>query len=110
VDQELLLRNKYLAAENRILKAQLRGGLKLSDAERATLGEIDHRLGRKTRSEVWPVAFPHFSATALMEGPYQTHSTAREVAPRGTLCYGNPAIFVAFQGAPSLAARLQVST
>jgi hypothetical protein len=34
----------------------------------------------------------------------------REVAPRGTLCYGNPAIFVAFQGAPSLAARLQVST
>ena len=38
VDQELLTRNEYLAAENRILKAQLKGRLKLSDAERATLG------------------------------------------------------------------------
>jgi hypothetical protein len=38
VDQELLARNEYLAAENRILKAQLKGRLKLSDAERAMLG------------------------------------------------------------------------
>jgi hypothetical protein len=38
VDQELLLRNEYLAAENRILKAQLKGRLSLSDAERAKLG------------------------------------------------------------------------
>ena len=36
VDQELLLRNEYLAAENRILQAQLKGCLRLSDAERAT--------------------------------------------------------------------------
>ena len=36
VDQELLARNEYLAAENRILKAQLKGPLKLSDAERFT--------------------------------------------------------------------------
>ena len=42
VDQELLARNEYLATENRILKAQLKGRLKLSDAERATLGEIGH--------------------------------------------------------------------
>ena len=56
VDQELLARNEYLAAENRILKAQLNGRLKLSDAERATLGEIGHRLGRKisARSQLWP--------------------------------------------------------
>src|SRR2546425_11636642 len=47
VDQELLARIEYLAAENRVLKAQLKGRLKLSDAERATLGEIGHRLGRK---------------------------------------------------------------
>jgi putative transposase len=47
VHQELLARSEYLAAENRILKAQLKGRLKLSDAERATLGEIAHRLGRK---------------------------------------------------------------
>jgi len=52
VDQELLLRNEYLAAENGILKAQLKGCLRLSDAERAKLGEIGHRLGRKSLSEV----------------------------------------------------------
>ena len=45
VDQELLLRTEYLAAENRILRAQLKGRLRLSDAERATLGEIGHRQG-----------------------------------------------------------------
>ena len=33
VDQELLARNEYLAAENRIMKAQLNGRMKLSDAE-----------------------------------------------------------------------------
>jgi hypothetical protein len=47
VDQELLARNEYLAAENRILKSQLNGRLKLSDAERAMLGKIGHRLGRQ---------------------------------------------------------------
>jgi putative transposase len=58
VDQELLLRNEYLAAENRILRAQLNGCLRLSDAERATLGEIGFRLGRKALSEVATVAQP----------------------------------------------------
>src|SRR3982075_1895919 len=58
VDQELLARNEYLAAENRILKAQLKGRLKLSDAERATLGEIGHRVGRKILAEVAAVARP----------------------------------------------------
>jgi predicted phage terminase large subunit-like protein len=46
VDQELLLRTEYLAAENRILRTQIEGRLRLSGAERATLGEIGHRLGR----------------------------------------------------------------
>ena len=49
--QELLARNEYLAAENRIMKAQLKGRLKLSDAERGALGEIGHRLGRKVRRD-----------------------------------------------------------
>src|ERR1035438_2347803 len=40
VDQELLLRNEYLAAENRILKAQIKGRLLLSGADKATLAEI----------------------------------------------------------------------
>ena len=58
VDQELLARNEYLAAETRILKAQLNGRLTLSDADRATLGEICHRLGRKVLAEVATVAQP----------------------------------------------------
>src|SRR6516162_7689312 len=49
VDQELLLRNEYLAAENRILKAQIKGRLLLSEEEKATLAEIAHRLPRKSR-------------------------------------------------------------
>ena len=58
VDQELLLRNEYLAAENRILKAQLKGRLLLTEAKRATLGEIGHRLGRKALEEVAAAAKP----------------------------------------------------
>src|SRR5262245_63554907 len=58
VDQELLARNECLAAENRILKAQLKGRLELSDAERATLGEIAHRLGRNALAEVATVGGP----------------------------------------------------
>jgi hypothetical protein len=37
VNQELLLQNEYLAAENRILKTRLQPGWRLSDGERATL-------------------------------------------------------------------------
>jgi hypothetical protein len=58
VDQELLARNEYLAAENRILKAQLTGRLKLSDADRKALGEIGHRLGREALVDVATVARP----------------------------------------------------
>jgi putative transposase len=58
VNQELLAHLEYLAAENRILKAQLKGRLKLSDAERAELGELGHRLGRKLLAEVAHVARP----------------------------------------------------
>ena len=58
VDQELLLRNEYLAAENRILRGQLKGRLRLSEGERATLGEIGRRLGRKALGEVATAAGP----------------------------------------------------
>src|SRR5450756_2057952 len=58
VDQELLLRNEYLAAENRILKAQVKGRLHLPEADKATLAEIAHRLGRKALEEVAATAMP----------------------------------------------------
>jgi len=58
VDQELLLRNEYLAAENRILRAQIKGRLLLSDSEKVTLAEIAHRLGRKALADVASAAKP----------------------------------------------------
>ena len=58
VDQELLLRNEYLAAENRILRGQIKGRLCLSQGEKATLAEIAHRLGRKALPEVAVAAKP----------------------------------------------------
>jgi hypothetical protein len=58
VDQKLLLRNEFLAAENRILKAQLKTPLRRTDAERMTLAEIAHRLGRKALEDVANVLKP----------------------------------------------------
>ena len=43
VNQELLLQNEYLTAENRILKAHLQAGFRLTDDERTTLAEIGKR-------------------------------------------------------------------
>jgi putative transposase len=58
VNQELLLQNEYLAAENHILRAKLPSRLRLSDPERATLAEIGKRLGRKALGAVANVAKP----------------------------------------------------
>ena len=58
VDQELLLRNEYLVAENRILREQIDGRLLLTDAEKKTLAEIGYRLGRKTLEDVANAAKP----------------------------------------------------
>src|SRR5215469_9151153 len=58
INQELLLNNEYLAAENRILRAHLPARLRLSDPERSTLAEIAKRLGRKALAQVACVAKP----------------------------------------------------
>jgi len=58
VDQELLLRNEYLATENRILKNQIKGRLRLTDPERINLAEIGKRLGRKALKEVAQIVRP----------------------------------------------------
>ncbi len=58
VNQELLLRNEYLAAENRILRGQIQGRLLLSEGEKATLAEIAHRLGRMALEDVAATAKP----------------------------------------------------
>ena len=58
VNQQLLLQNEYLVAENRILRAHLTSRLRLSDPERSTLAEIGKRLGRKALKDVACVAKP----------------------------------------------------
>src|SRR5262249_12933282 len=58
VNQELLLQNEYLTAENRILKAHLQAGFRLTDDERTTRAEIGKRLGRKALQEVVGIAKP----------------------------------------------------
>jgi transposase InsO family protein len=58
VDQELLLRNEYLVTENRILRNQIKGRVRLSDGERKTLAEIDSKLGKQALEEVARIVKP----------------------------------------------------
>ena len=58
VDEELLLRNEYLVAENRILRNQIQGRLRLNDGERQTLAEIGKRLGKHALDEVASIMKP----------------------------------------------------
>jgi transposase len=59
VDEELRLRNAYLAAENRILRNQIKTRrLLLTDAERKTLAEMGHKLGRQALQEIATIAQP----------------------------------------------------
>jgi hypothetical protein len=52
VDKELQLRNEFLVAENRIVRNQIEGRIKLTDGERKTLARIGKKLGRKALDEV----------------------------------------------------------
>ena len=47
VNRELLLRNEYLAAENRILRGQIKGRLLLSEGERGDTGRDRSPPGSK---------------------------------------------------------------
>ncbi len=58
VNQQLLLQNEYLLAENRILRAHLPSRLLLSDFERSTLAVIGKRLGHQGFEPVATAAKP----------------------------------------------------
>src|SRR5262245_1672689 len=58
VNQELLVRNEYLARENRILRSKLATGSRLTSPERATLAEIGKRLGRRALKDIATVTKP----------------------------------------------------
>jgi hypothetical protein len=58
VDQVLLLRNEYLVTENRLLRSQIKGRVRLSDGERKTLAEIGQKLGKRALEEVANIVKP----------------------------------------------------
>src|SRR3981081_1443426 len=58
VDQELLVRNEYLVTENRILRNQIKGRVRLSDGERKTLAAIGQKLGKQALAEVAKIVKP----------------------------------------------------
>ena len=58
VDQELLLRNEYLVTENRILRHQITGRVRLTDGERTMLAEIGQKLGKQALKEVAHIVKP----------------------------------------------------
>jgi transposase InsO family protein len=58
VDQELLVRNEYLVTENRILRQQITGRIRLSDGERKTLAAIGKKLERQALAEVATIVKP----------------------------------------------------
>ena len=58
VDQELLLRNEYLVTENRMLRSQIKGRVRLSDGERQTLAELGQKLGKQALQEVAKIVKP----------------------------------------------------
>lgn len=58
VDQELLRRHEYLVTENRILRNQIQGRLRLSNGEPQALAEIGQKLGKKVLEEVATIVTP----------------------------------------------------
>jgi len=58
VDQEVLLRNEYVVTENRILRNQIQGRLRLSTGERKALAEIGQKLGKQALEQVATIVKP----------------------------------------------------
>ena len=58
VDEELLLRNEYLAAENEILRSKLKKRVPLTDDERIRLATLGKRLGQSALSDVAAIVTP----------------------------------------------------
>jgi putative transposase len=58
VDQELLRRNEYLVTENRLLRQQLRGRVRLTDAERRSLAAIGKQLSKQALEEIATIVTP----------------------------------------------------
>jgi hypothetical protein len=58
VDEELRLRNEYLATENRLLRQQINGRVHLTNSDRNVLAEVGQQLGKKALKELATIAKP----------------------------------------------------
>ena len=58
VNEEILKRNEYLAAENEILRSKIKGRIRLTDAERIRLAKLGHELGRKALEGIAAIVKP----------------------------------------------------
>jgi len=58
LNESVFQRYEYVLAENRILRKQISGAVKLTDADRRTLAELGKKLGRKVLSEVGTIVRP----------------------------------------------------
>jgi hypothetical protein len=58
VDQELLVRNEYLVTENRILRNQITGRMRLTDGERKALADLGPKLEKQALKEVATIVKP----------------------------------------------------
>ena len=58
VEEEILLRNEYLAAENKILKSKITTPLQMNNHERIRLAKIGKRVGLKALKEIACIVKP----------------------------------------------------
>ena len=66
VDEELLLRNEYLAIENEILRKKISGRIKLSQHERMRLATMGKKIGMKALREVAMIVKPETIITCIV--------------------------------------------
>lgn len=58
VEEELLIRNEYLAVENKILKSRLKNPVQFNDNERIHLAKIGKKIGLKALKEISCIVKP----------------------------------------------------
>ncbi len=84
IDQELRLRNAYLATENRILRQQINGRVQLRDSDRKVLAEIGQKLGKKALEEIATIAKPDTILAWPHEGSHTGESARVETQTVGS--------------------------
>ena len=58
VNEELLIKNEYLAAENRILKSKIQKPVQFNDCERIQLARVGKQVGLKALKEISCIVKP----------------------------------------------------